>query len=250
MNLKHLGAWTAAAFALLGASPGRPATLGEALARLTSDDVLVADAAVEEIVAFGAPAVDSLLPRLSDPGRDVRAGAIRGLGLLGDRRAAPALREMLGASLDHAGPDTMESRYLRILLIQAVGRLKDPDAAALLRKAAASSDPFERTHAALSLVVSAQDPGYDLVRECVADHDPAIRALAAEGLGETSDGRAKALLLDLTRDEAWVVRDSAYRSLGRFGGDAAVREALERGSHDPSWYVRQTVAEAAAAGRR
>lgn len=224
-------------------------SLDAALGRLASDDVLVADAAVEEIVVFGAPAVDSLLARVSDPRRDVRAGSVRGLGLLADRRAGPALTQMLQESISRTEPDTMESRYLRILLIQAVGRLRDPAAAPLLRKAAESADPFERAHAAVSLVVSAQDPGYDLVREFVADKDPALRTLVADGLGEVSEDRARGLLLDLTRDEAWIVRDAAFRSLGRFRDDPAVREALERGVQDPSWYVRQSAAEASAGDR-
>jgi HEAT repeat protein len=248
--LKHL--WLV--MAVVGFSPAvsaaAPPNLDAALGRLASEDVLVADAAVEEVVGFGAPAVDSLLARVSDPRRDVRAGAIRGLGLLGDRRASPTLRELLMESLSPNGADTMETRYLRILLIQAVGRLRDPEAASLLRQAAASADPFERAHAAVSLVVSGEDPGYDLARECLADADPALRTVVADGLGEVSDDRARGLLVDLTRDEAWVVRDAAYRSLARFRDDPAVREALERGAKDPSWYVRQSAAEAAAGGSR
>lgn len=248
MILKQLGVQAAAV--VLAAGTAFPAGLDEALRRLASDDVLVADAAVEEVVAFGGPAVDSLLVRLDDPSRDVRAGAIRGLGLLGEAKAGPALRARLDASLAGSGPDTAETRYLRILLIQAVGRLRDPDGRPLLLRAAASADPFERTHAVVSLVVIGGDPGYDRLRESLDDPDPAIRVLVAEGLGETTDDRARALLLELTGDPEWVVREAAYRSLAFFRDDAAVQEALKRGAEDPSWYVRQTVAEAAAGGRR
>jgi HEAT repeat protein len=236
-----LGAGTAAA---------KTGTLDAALARLAEDDVLVADAAVEEIVAFGAPAVDSLSARLDHPGRDVRAGAIRGLGLLGDPKAAPALRAKLRESLERREPDTMETRYLRILLLQAVGRLRDAESAPLLREAAASRDPFERTHAGLSLMAMAQDPGYDLVRESSTAADPALRALVADGLRESSDARARDFLLVLAGDEAWVVRDAAYRALVTFRADPAVVKALERGSADPNWFVRQTVAETAASDPR
>lgn len=247
--LTALGALLAA----LGGAPvaaSAPGTLAEALARLAADDVLVADAAVEEIVSFGTPAVDSLLARLEHPGRDVRAGAIRGLGLLRDPKAAPALRALLRASLDRAEPDTMETRYLRILLLQSLGRLRDPEAAPLLREAGASADPFERAHAGLSLVAIAQDPGYDLVRESSAAGEPALRALVAEGLADAGDDRAKTLLLSLTEDEAWVVRDAAFRSLAAYRADPAVAQALERGQADPNWFVRRTVAEAAAGGPR
>jgi HEAT repeat protein len=224
------------------------ATLEQALGRLDGPDVLVADAAVEEIVAFGPPAVDSLLKRLAAPGRDVRAGAIRGLGLLGDARARQPLRSELQHSLSQSTPPTMESRYLRILLIQAVGRLRDVEAGPLLQAAGASPDAFERAHAGLSLMVMALDPGYDLVREAGSAPDPALRALVAEGLGASREDRARALLLDLARDEAWVVRDAAFRSLAAFRADPAVAAALERGAADPSWFVRQSVAHAASGG--
>jgi HEAT repeat protein len=237
------------AAAVLVVGPAWAGGLDDALRRLASDDVLLADAAVEEIVAYGAPAVDSLLARLDDPARDVRAGAIRGLGLLGDPKASPALRMRLSASLERPPPETMESRYLRILLIQASGRLADREASDLLRRAGTSADPFERAHAAVSLMAMAEDPGYDLARECLADGDPAIRGIVAEGLGRVTGERSRDLLLEAVGDEAWVVRDAAYRSLASFRDDAGVREALRRGATDPSWYVRQTVAEAAAGGR-
>ncbi len=232
-----------------GAVPAAAAGLPEALTRLASDDVLVADAAVEEIVAFGAPAVDSLLARLDHPGRDVRAGAIRGLGLLGDPRAAEPLRARLAGSVAREAPDTMESRYLRILLIQAAGRLKDVAAADLLRELAAGDDAFERAHAAVSLMAVAADPGYDRVRECLASEDPAIRCIAAEGLGEAGGDAAIPLLVGAAADTAWVVRDAAYRALGRFREDPAAAGALQRGEADPSWYVRRTAREAAGGGR-
>lgn len=246
MSRNELGGFLAAALAVAaGVLPAAAAAGGleDALRRLESDDVLVSDAAVEEIVPFGAPAVDSLLGRLDHPSRDVRAGAIRGLGLLGDAKAAPALRARLGASLADQGPDTMESRYLRILLIQAEGRLRDDSAADVLRDIAARGDAFERAHAAVSLVALGADPGYDLIRACLADADPAIRCVAADGLGGMADGRVVPLLVQAARDEAWVVRDSAFRALEGHREDPAAAEALRQGASDPSWYVRQTVAE-------
>lgn len=235
--------------AVAGAGPARAAGLAEALTRLASDDVLVADAAVEEVVAFGAPAVDSLLARLDHPARDVRAGAIRGLGLLGDARAAEPLRARLAASVGREAPDTMESRYLRILLIQAAGRVRDAAAADLLQQLADGGDAFERAHAAVSLMALDADPGYDRVRQCLANEDPAIRCIAAEGLGEAGGSAAVPLLLEAAADSAWVVRDAAYRALGRYREDPAVAGALERGAADPSWYVRRTAREAGAGGR-
>ncbi len=263
LKIKHLSVWlragagcrpaaavlVAALMPAFGAAPARAAGLDDALTRLASDDVLVADAAVEEIVAFGPPAVDSLLARLDHPARDVRAGAIRGLGLLGDARAAEPLRARLAASTARGTPDTMESRYLHILLIQAAGRVRDAAAADLLRALADGGDAFERAHAAVSLMALDADPGYDRIRQCLANEDPAIRCIAAEGLGEAGGSAGVPLLLQAAADEAWVVRDAAYRALGRFREDPAVAGALERGATDPSWYVRRTAREAGAGGR-
>jgi HEAT repeat protein len=233
--------------AAAGSPPGTPAASGglsEALLRLQADDVLVADAAVEEIVAFGPEGASALLPFLDDPRRDVRAGAIRGLGLLGEPRAAAPLRAVLAGTLDDPSPDTLADRYFRILAVQALGRIGDRDSGDLLRRVLREGDPFERAHAGISLFLFGEDPGYDVVRECLADTAMSIRNLAVEGLGSSDSDRARELVLPMTEDDSWVVRDSAYRVLGTWPRDDAVREALLKGAGDPSWYVRQTVDEA------
>jgi HEAT repeat protein len=242
---------TALGLAALAAAPPPAGAdpLEDALRRLQSDDILAADAAVEELVGLGAPAVDALLPLLDDGRRDVRAGAIRGLGLLGDPRAAAPLRAALEASLRLDRPDTMSDRYFRILEIQALGRLRDPAATDLLREVAGSGDEFERAHAGIALFLSGSDPGYDLVRECLDHADPAIRNLVVEGLAESEAADVVALVLPRTRDDSWVVRDTAFRTLAGHRGAAEVDAAFERGASDPSWYVRETVAEVGG-GRR
>jgi hypothetical protein len=47
----------------------------------------------------------------------------------------------------------------------------------------------------------------------------------------------------MTEVESWVVRESAFRVLLMWPRDEETRQALVRGADDPSWYVRQTVAE-------
>jgi hypothetical protein len=71
----------------------------------------------------------------------------------------------------------------------------------------------------------------------------AIRNLAVEGVGEAGPERARALVVPMTEDESWVVRESAFRVLLMWPRDEETRQALVRGADDPSWYVRQTVAE-------
>jgi HEAT repeat protein len=218
------------------------AALAACLERLQADDVLVADAAVEEIAEFGSAGVEALLPLLDDDRRDVRAGAIRGLGLLADPRAADPVRRVLEGTLGRPEPDTLADRYFRILAIQALGRIGDRGSAPLLREIATSGDEFERAHAGISLFLSGEDPGYDLARECLADTAMAVRNLVVAGLGESDDPRARDLILPMTRDASWVVRDSAYWALRGWSNDSReVAAALREGRNDPSWYVRQTV---------
>lgn len=226
-----------------GTAPAHADAVEEALARLHDADVLVADAAVEELVALGAPAVEALLPFLDSPARDVKAGALRGLGLLGDARAAEPIRTQLARSLELDRPDTMNDRYFRNLSIQALGRLRDGESAELLRRIARRPDSFERAHAAIALFLCGADPGYDLVREGLNHEDMAIRNLVVNGVGESDDPRALDLLLPRVDDSSWVVRDTAFRSLARHAADSRVKDALRRGESDSSWFVRETVAE-------
>lgn len=221
--------------------------LAAALERLQAEDPLVADAAVEDLVALGPEAVDALLPLLASPARDVRAGAIRGLGLLGDGRARRPLTEALATSLARQAPDDMASRYHRILLVEALGRVgADAEGAGLLRGVQASDDPFERAHATIALFRSGEDPGYDAVRQLLESEDPALRVLAVNGIGEEGAAEAPDLLLPLTEDASWLVRDAAFAALAPWRAEDRVAQALRRGAEDPSWYVRETVAKAAA----
>ncbi len=226
--------------------PGPPgasaASLQEALVRLRSDDILVADAAVEEIAAFGPPAADSLLALFHDARRDVRAGAVRGLGLLGDPRAAAPIADLLLGSLDRREPDTFDDRYFRILAIQALGRLRAAESAPLLERAA-RGDPFERAHAGVALFHLGLDAGRRIVAASLADTTVALRKLTVDGLGEDASPGARDLLLRAAQDPSWIVRDSAFRALARWREESEVKEALAQGAADASWFVRETVAE-------
>lgn len=246
--LVFLANFSTAAFVLGFPAPSSAVTLDDALRHLRSEDVLIADAAVEEIVAAGPPAADSLLLFLGDPRRDVRAGALRGLGLLGDPRAAVPIRAILESSLSDATPDTFDDRYFRILAIQALGRLKDEESRSILERAA-QGDAFETAHAAVALFHLAVPNAPDLLRASFADTTSAIRGVVVEGLGEDRSADARVLLLEATKDVSWTVRDSAFRGLRGFPMDPEIQAALARGATDASWLVRATVAEGMAARR-
>jgi HEAT repeat protein len=236
-----LGLLVLAAGIAAGAAP--PTPLEAALRDLQADDLLVADAAVDQLVACGPVAVPALLPLLADERRDVRAGAIRALGLIGDPRAGEPVLGVLRSCLEGRDPDTFEDRYVRILAIQALGRLREQKARPALGEVVRGGDPFERVHAAVSLFLLREELGYDLLRRSLADTSLAIRNIAVEGLGEGRTEVARDLILAATEDESWVVRDTAYRALGSWREDEQVRAALRKGAEDPSRFVRETVAE-------
>jgi len=215
-------------------------SLPEAMQRLRSPDILVSDAAVEEIAQAGPAGADSLFSVLHDERRDVRAGAIRGLGLLKDPRAVPPLVELLRDSLQRREPDTFEDRYLRILAIQALGRLRAKEAVPLLEQAS-KGDEFEEAQSAVALFHLRESLGYSLVEKCLSDTTLAIRNLVVEGVSEENTPEAKRILIDATKDPSWVVRDTAYRGLGRWDADSEAAKALTAGEADSSWFVRETV---------
>src|SRR4030095_6976988 len=147
---------------------GAVPALDEAMQRLRSPDILISDAAVEAIGQSGPAGVDSLLAALGEPQRDVRAGAIRGLGLLKDARAVAPIMKILEGSLANRGPATFEDRYLRILAIQALGRLRAKEALGLLEQAA-EGDAFEEAQAGVALFHLHENLGYSLVKKCLSD---------------------------------------------------------------------------------
>lgn len=247
---RRAGGWTGGLLGLLvlvvgvcaAQAPSTP--LEVALRDLQADDLLVADAAVDRLVACGEAAVPALLPFVADERRDVRAGAIRALGLIGDPRAGGPVLGVLRGTLAGGEPDTFEDRYLRILAIQALGRLREPKAVPALQELAAEGgDPFEKVHAAVSLFLLGEELGYDLLRRSLADTSLAIRNIAVEGLADGRTEVARDLILAATQDESWVVRDAAYRALGSWLEHDEVRAALRKGAEDPSRFVRETVAE-------
>ncbi len=245
-------AWLlAAAFALRSlpsAADPAEADLQAALDRLAAPDALVADAAVEEVAAFGASAAEPLLRRLDSPRRDERAGAIRALGLLAVPSTRRPVTEALAGSLARNAPDDLTSRYHRILLLEALGRIGADDGGRALLEGVrvTSEDPFERAHAAIALFRSGDESGYDAVRKLLRDEDPALRVLAVGAIGESEDPRVPGWLVPLTKDASWLVRDAAFAALGPWRDRDIVAEALRRGAEDPSWFVRETVARAAA----
>jgi HEAT repeat protein/alpha-tubulin suppressor-like RCC1 family protein len=122
-------------------------------------------------------ASETLAAALADPAPDAREEAIRGLGLLRDRRAVRPLLENVRASRSSV-PE-------RILAVRSLGEIADPGAVRGL----------------LALLETSQ-VSQDLTDEIVA------------ALGRIGDTRAWAPLVALSRTPAWSARASGRRVLG------------------------------------
>ena len=199
------------------------------------------------------PAVAELCRLLADDDADVRGGAARALGRIGDPAAAAPL--LAGLSGDHPLPTQIVAHALLRL---------DGQSVPLLRAALADREPQVR---AVAIEVLGRTGAYDTLPDLIAvldrdqvvevqvravgaltrlglpqvvepllkaadAPDPALRASAARALGELGDGRAATRLTALLCDpEDDVAREAAQALVGL---GAAGAGALERAAADPS----------------
>jgi HEAT repeat protein len=193
-------------------------------------------AAVDLGYEFGAsakPAVPDLVKRLFDARAGVRSTAAEALGRIGvgARDAAPALLTVL---------DGDEPAYVHSAACEALGLIdpadKEPVVAELKQKLEHPA-PLVRAHAALALVVAANDKsGQEEAVRGLTSRSHQVRITAAEALWRINkDGRCVPLLVraleesNLTGQESENERYMAVRALGRIGNDAkiAVSELLK-----------------------
>jgi HEAT repeat protein len=163
-----------------------------------------------------AEAVPVLLERLSDRNRSVREAAFRALGRIGDVRALPRLanhfREPGGI-----GPG---------VVYDALVELGAPAAAVF---AGALRSPIETVRVASCFGVSAlYDPesARPLLSPLLADEAAAVRAAAAETLGQIGGDTIPEALARASRDEEPSVRRAAVTALGSYDDPQAVEFAL------------------------
>lgn len=159
---RYVAAW---ALGEIGAAEGIPFLLPA----LDDGDAEVRRYAVRSLIKFNQAAVDPLLTFL--PGASVQAlpGAIRALGDIGDDRALPAL---LAAA---SGPARQEA-------LAALGKLKDPQAEALLVEALGDGDWRSRMNAAMALGTLGGPVAAKALERTLEDEVPVVREWSARSL--------------------------------------------------------------------
>lgn len=200
--------------------------------------------ASQALVQLGGAALDPLLSRAGTGSDSLRYIAAQILGQIGDRRAIPFLKSLLGDP----------NRHVRQQAARALGQLDAPDLHATLaavlagdpvpdvRSAAAwSLGNLRDTTAVPTLVRALQDTVPAVRRQALAalqflwtsqaeaaalaalgDRDDTVRYIAAQLLGHHRTQRARdALCRALADDNVWVRVESA-RTLGRIGDTTAV----------------------------
>jgi hypothetical protein len=172
----------------------------------------------------------------------------------------PALRARMALALDD------ERWEVRARALETLARLRVDDSSvddsavwtSAARLLAADPHTEVRAEAARALATRPRAPGgiaaVEALSGALADPEPAVRAVAARGLGELGgDAGVVARLAGALADRDWRVQFAAAGALDRiaqssagFGNPAVaagVERALEQALDAPSWFVRYKVAE-------
>jgi len=191
-----------------------------------------ADAAEKLGLMRSQAAVEPLVQRMNDPEPEVRIRAARALGLI---RGRTSIRPLVGALAD---PSRWSAIRVAEILISVGSEAVDELLAAF--------DTLPQNGRVSALDVLGRIRGLcalGLMKSCLLDPHPDIRARAAHGLGLIGDPGTTPDLVAALQDQEWPVRAMAAKSLGRLGDPSAIlplREAMK----DRRWWVRYNSGEA------
>ncbi len=170
---------------------------------------------VDDLVRMGSAAVEPLLSVLNDKHANVRAGAARALGKIGDTRALNALIFRLRHDED---PEVRKS---------AVWALHMGGAQAVIPLIEGLRDPDEWVRfGAVIVLAKIGRPAVAPLIHALQDRLPLVRANAAETLGRIGDPMAAEALATALKDKDAEVWQQAAVSLGRMRDARAVKALI------------------------
>ncbi len=196
----------------------------------------VRDAASNALRKIGRPAVKHLIEGSQKGERDGRAWAFSLLCEIGDEQAVDFLID----TLREGNPEWQDPIGARGMVVEALGRIRDPKAVDPLALALNDESPRIQKKAwdALRKVGEA---AVGPLAQGLIDKSKDRRTEAAKALGETGSTKAVELLIQaLSQDEDRWVRSAAAEALAKIGDERAV-EPLTQATKDKSWYVRNSV---------
>lgn len=230
-------------------APARDAA-GEALGKIGATggiEALIGGLATKDHVGFvtrtnalvsaGANAVEPLIAALDNDSRQVRAGAVRVLGEIGDSRAIAPLIGLIERSERKEGDS-----YLRSAAVAALGKIGGPGVVPALIARLKDVEPRVR-ETAMTELGKLDDPRVvECASESLKDDSSSVRVSAARALGRRKDASAVEALIAALDDEDASVRRDAVRALGQIGDRRAV-EPLIGCLDDVYEYVRSAAAD-------
>ena len=207
-----------------------------------------------------AGSADALLALASDPDESVRRTAIEQMALIDDPRALGVIRDALAKG----------TSAVRAAAVRALSHLPWAEALPLLTNACDDADPWVRYYAARSLghlgradavetlvrlatndvvppvriaaveaLAELRAPdGFTALQALAFDTDPAISRQAVFALGQSSDVRAAAALVDALHAEDRALQLAALEGLARVGGDDVVSSVAPLAAHGADRIVR------------
>jgi len=191
-----------------------------------------ADAAERLGLMRSEGAIEPLVRLMNDPVPEVRLRAAQALGLI---RGRTSIRPLVGALAD-------PSRWSAIRVAEILIRVGSEAVDELL--AAFDTLPLSGRVSALDVLGRIRSPrAVSLMRRCLEDPHPDIRARSAHGLGLVGDPATAADLVAALQDAEWPVRAMAAKSLGRLGAASAIPR-LRNTLRDRQWWVRHNSGEA------
>jgi HEAT repeat protein len=206
---------------------------------LDTSDIHNADDTITKIASFGNQAVDILLSRIDDPSRNISSRCIEILGKIGDKNAVEPLILKLDSLVGDFQCETFTTRFLRIVIINALGDLKDPKSFSILDKISLNGTDYDKVYSLIALVKIGDEKARMGLIACLKSENKNIRYLAVVNLGELQVIESSKMLIESIKDQEWFVRDAAAESLAKLEVTESI-QTLKMLVDDPVPFVRKT----------